>query len=284
MTIAKRLQFAALIVGLAISVVSARAADDAKEPETYWIVKRTGSTVQVLPANEDTLQPLLKKQAQADTAKRPEGTKTTDKPAAVQSAAATTASGSGKSEPKRLSPAATARTTISPQPKADANVPLPISLTGERLVSGTAPTTYDYDETFPDRVTISRPAPTNPNSAMMAIESPLPQMPDGTSANYNDYHTGVQMQGAIRRISARRPLNRSPLADKLASRTIVRTVATSRTTTAIATMVTTSTKIVSIPAATAAFLPGPTISTSAPRSAKTPPTFAATRRLMRTRT
>ncbi len=198
MTIAKRLQFAALIVGMAISVVSARAADDAKEPETYWIVKRTGSTVQLLPANEDTLQPLLKKQAQADAAKRPEGAKAADKSAVAQGTSAPTASGSGKSEPKRLPPAATTRTTISPQPKADANVPLPISLTGERLVSGTEPTTYDYDETFPDRVTISRPAPTNPNSAMMAIESPAPQVPDGTSANYNDYHTGVRMEGGNR--------------------------------------------------------------------------------------
>ena len=47
MTIAKHLRLAALIAGLSIGVVAARAADDAKETDSYWIVKRTGSTVQL---------------------------------------------------------------------------------------------------------------------------------------------------------------------------------------------------------------------------------------------
>ena len=92
----------------------------------------------------------------------------------------------------------------------------------------------------------------------MAIESPAPQVPDGTSANYNDYHTGVRMEGGNRSYQRSAPPEPIAPADKLTFRTTARTVATSRTTTATA-MVTTSTKIVSIPVATAAFLPGPTI-------------------------
>ena len=76
MTIAKRLHFAATCLQvLAISVVSARAADEAKDPDTVWIVKRTGGTIQMLPVSEDAMQPLLKKQAKNETANRADAAK-----------------------------------------------------------------------------------------------------------------------------------------------------------------------------------------------------------------
>ena len=78
MTIAKRLRFAALFAGLAIGAVSASAADEAKDSDTVWIVKRTGGTIQMLPVTDDTLQPLLKKQTKPDAAKRSDTSKTND--------------------------------------------------------------------------------------------------------------------------------------------------------------------------------------------------------------
>ena len=104
MTIAKHLRLAALIAGLSIGVVAARAADDAKETDSYWIVKRTGSTVQLLPANEDTLQPLLKKQAPADSTKPSSKAKAADERTTAKTAAAPATAGSVKTEPKCLPP------------------------------------------------------------------------------------------------------------------------------------------------------------------------------------
>jgi len=199
MIIAKRLRFAALLAVLAISIASVRAADEAKDPDTVWIVKRTGGTIQMLPVSEDALQPLFKKQAKAETTNCADTAKS-DHPLPLPEATSV----STGAAPKLLSQPAFARAVTVSQPSTSANLPLPISPSSERLASATGPSTYPYDESFPERVTVSRPPPTNPN-AVMEMERPSSRMTDGASANYDDFHTGRRMEGGGERYQRSAP-------------------------------------------------------------------------------
>src|SRR6476646_11693140 len=121
MTIAKRLRFAALLAVLAINIASARAADEAKDPDTVWIVKRTGGTIQMLPVSQDALQPLLKKQAKAETANRADTAKS-DHPLPLPEATSV----STGAAPKLFSQPAFARAVTVSKPSTSAQSPIPI--------------------------------------------------------------------------------------------------------------------------------------------------------------
>lgn len=143
----------------------------------------------MLPVSEDALQPLLKKQAKPETVNRADTAKS-DHPLPLPEATAV----STGAVPRLLSQPASARAVTVSQPSTAANLPLPISPSSERLASATGPSTYPYDESFPERVTVSRPPPTNP-SAVMEMERPSSRMTNGASANYDDFHTGRRING-----------------------------------------------------------------------------------------